>query len=87
MEPVLFPGWRGNPRGRWRGRCVSIGRSRLTKWVCARLKPEGLGEFGPNRWGFDIARWKDIGLVKSLDLVPNSLQQNGSIWTSLALGF
>jgi hypothetical protein len=85
MEPVLFPEWRGNPRGRWRGRCVSIGRSGLTKWVSASGKPEGPGEFTPNPSSFDIARWKDIGLVKSLDLVPNSLRQNGSIWTSFAL--
>jgi hypothetical protein len=39
----------------------------------------GPGEFEPNQSGFGIARWKDIGLAKSLDLVANSLQQNASI--------
>jgi hypothetical protein len=62
-----------------------IGRSCLTKWVSASRKPEGPGEFGPNPSGFGFVRWKDIGLAKSLDLVSNSLRQNGSIWTSFAL--
>jgi hypothetical protein len=79
MEPVLFRGWRGNPRGRWRGRCPSIVRSRLTKWVSASRKPEGPGEFGPNPSGFGVVRWEDIGLAKPLALEPNSLGQNDSI--------
>jgi hypothetical protein len=79
MEHVLFLGWRDNPRGRWRGRCFSIGRCRLTQWVAASRKPEGPGEFAPNPSGFGIVRWKDIGLAKPLDLEPNSLRQNGAI--------
>jgi hypothetical protein len=79
IEPVLFPGWRDNPLGRWRGRCFSIVRRRLTKWLSVSRKPEGPGEFGSNPSGFGIVRWKDIGLAKPLDLEPNSLRQNGAI--------
>ena len=66
---VLFLGWRDNPRGRWRGRCVYIGRRRLTKWLAASRKPEGPGEFGPNPSGFGVVRCTHIGLAKPLDLV------------------
>ena len=78
MARVLFLGWRDNPRGRWRGRCGSIGRRYLTKWVSASRKPEGPGEFSSIPSGFGFVRWVNIGLAKSLDLEPNSLRQNDS---------
>ncbi|MBB3145384.1 hypothetical protein FHS21_001789 [Phyllobacterium trifolii] len=86
MEPVLFRGWRDNPRGRWRGRCLSIGRRRMTKWLAASRKPEGPGEFAPNPSGFGFVRWINIGLAKPLALESNSLRQNDSIWMFSALG-
>ena len=74
MEPVLFPGWRDNPRGRWRGRCVSIDRRRLTKWLAANRKLEEPGEFVSKPSGFGVVRWEGIGLAKPLDLDTNSLR-------------
>ncbi|PSH63840.1 hypothetical protein CU102_22770 [Phyllobacterium brassicacearum] len=43
------------------------------------------GQFAPNPSVFGFVRWMNIGLAKPLDLEPNSLEQDDSIWLQTAL--
>jgi len=81
METVLFPRWRGNPQGRRRRTGWWPGQVRLTRRVPASGKPFGPGGFGSNPSGFGLGRATSPSFAKALDLGPNPLRQNDSIWT------
>jgi len=49
--------------------------------VPASGKPFGPGGFGSNPSGFGLGRATSPSLAKVLDLGPNPLRQNDSIWT------